>query len=358
MSELKEGMVFKNTREMCEFMGIKYDVDHAPRVYKRLACYCDYHRTEGYTVVVDNVFEDPDFANYSKRTNEHIYNIGDIFDTPSGKIIIIDKIIHGAKNRKAYTCKCMVCGHEYPRYEYNLKKNVGCPVCAGKTVVIGINDMWTTNPEIAKLLLHPEDGYKYTQCSKTKLDWKCPICGEITRNREISNVYNRGLVCQFCSKTQSYPNRFMYNLLKYLGIPFENEIVFDWSRFDNTFRRYDFYLPEYGIIEMMGRQHYVYCNLHTLSGITLQDTINNDIFKKSLALENNITNYLWIDCRISNLKYIKTSILESEFAIKYDLSNVDWDFIDQQSQLNCLEVICDLWKSGTYDKHILCNCLV
>jgi len=47
--------------------------------------------------------------------------------------------------------------------------------------------------------------------------------------------------------------------------------------------------------------------------------------------------------------------MESEFAKDYDLSNVDWDFIDQQSQLNCLEVICDLWKKGIYDKHVLCE---
>ena len=56
---------------------------------------------------------------------------------------------------------------------------IGCGCCNGKVVVKGINDMWTTNPELAKLLVNPDDGYKYTSTSGKKVDWRCPICNTI-----------------------------------------------------------------------------------------------------------------------------------------------------------------------------------
>ena len=41
----------------------------------------------------------------------------------------------------------------------------------------GINDLWTTCPEVAQLLLNPEDGYKLTKSSGKHVDFKCPNCG-------------------------------------------------------------------------------------------------------------------------------------------------------------------------------------
>lgn len=353
MSELKEGMIFKNAREMCNFIGIDYESELPPQIYKRLAGYCNYHRTDKKDIVVDNVFDVPDFSKCDNRNNDHIYEIGDVFNNSNGTIEVIEKIRYGEKNRKSYVCKCSTCGQEFIQYEYNLKKGIGCPVCHNKKVAIGINDMWTTNKELAEMLLNPDDGFKYTQSSSGSVDWECPICGEVIKNKMISNVNKRGLSCPFCSKTKSFPNRFMYNLLKYLKIDFEDEKVFEWSKFDDTFRRYDFYIPEYGIIEMMGRQHYHHTNFHTLSGRTLQDDIDNDTYKKQLATSNGIQNYACIDCQISDAEYIKNSLLNSNFGSTYDLSKVDWNYIDEQSQLNCLSVICDIWNSGEYDIMII-----
>ena len=52
-------------------------------------------------------------------------------------------------------------------------------MCNGgtNTVIVGINDMWTTNPELASLLADPNDGYKYMQSSGHKVKWKCKNCG-------------------------------------------------------------------------------------------------------------------------------------------------------------------------------------
>ena len=72
--------------------------------------------------------------------------------------------------------KCLVCGHEWKVFPSSLtgKKHSGCPMCNGgtDTVVVGKNDMWTTNPELAKLLADPNDGYKYTQRTSKKVKWK------------------------------------------------------------------------------------------------------------------------------------------------------------------------------------------
>ena len=66
--------------------------------------------------------------------------------------------------------------------------------------------MWDTNPQQASMLLNPEDGYKYSQCSAAKVPWKCPNCGHI-KIQAISNVNYRGLSCPICSDGISIPNR-------------------------------------------------------------------------------------------------------------------------------------------------------
>ena len=40
--------------------------------------------------------------------------------------------------------------HSYQSYPFNRKRGVGCPYCDGKKVLIGYNDLTTTNPEIVK----------------------------------------------------------------------------------------------------------------------------------------------------------------------------------------------------------------
>ena len=40
--------------------------------------------------------------------------------------------------------------HSYQSYAFNRKRGVGCPICDGKKVLIGYNDLATTNPKIVK----------------------------------------------------------------------------------------------------------------------------------------------------------------------------------------------------------------
>lgn len=75
-----------------------------------------------------------------------------------------DKILH----------KCNVCNGEWYATPANILKGRGCPYCAGKKILNGVNDLWTTNPEITSWLKDKELGYKVTISSifaKVSLLW-------------------------------------------------------------------------------------------------------------------------------------------------------------------------------------------
>lgn len=214
------------------------------------------------------------------------------------------------------------CGHEWESVIITRANGVGCPYCASNPKVLkGFNDMWTTNPELASLLANPEDGYKYTQSSNKKADWRCPNCEDIIKNKVIGNINIRGLSCHRCNDGVSFPEKLMYLVLKELNIQFELQKKFKWS--DN--RIYDFYISSMNlIIETHGTQHYTKNGFHTLGGRTLEEEQANDKYKYDMAIVNGINEYIVIDCRYSDFGFIKNNILNSRLAELFDLSKVDW----------------------------------
>ena len=111
--------------------------------------------------------------------------------------------------------------------------------------------------------------------------------------------------------------------MKQLNIQFETEEVFDWAKN----KRYDFYVPILNcIIEAHGMQHY-----KDSSWSTVQFQQENDALKENLALSNGIVNYIQLDCRTSNMEYIKQSILSNgKMNELFDLMKIDWDKIDKE----------------------------
>jgi very-short-patch-repair endonuclease len=196
--------------------------------------------------------------------------------------------------------------------------------------------MWTTNPELAKLLANHEDGYRYMQQSNKRVDWICPICNEVIKSKKINDVYYDGVGCRKCADGISYPNKLMFNMLKYLNIKFESEVKFEWAK--NY--KYDFYIfnTKY-IIEMDGRFH------------ENVDTSNSDIVKNKLAKENGFT-LIRIDCYYNTikdrLKYIKHSIIESGLLkhLECTKEEINWDYIDNESKMSFVKQACDLWNDG------------
>lgn len=204
--------------------------------------------------------------------------------------------------------------------------------------------MWTTNPELAKLLANPEDGYKYTHGSTKKVDWKCPECGEILKGKSISNISKRGLSCPQCSDGISYPEKIMLELLNEFKIQIIHDISFDWS----NNKRYDFYLPSLNlIIETHGEQHYR-GGFERVGGRGLEEEQNNDQYKYELAIANGIKpeNYIEIDCRKSDFEFIKNNIMNSRLAEVFDLSEVDWIRVGEESLKSKVITTLKLWESG------------
>jgi predicted transcriptional regulator len=212
--------------------------------------------------------------------------------------------------------------------------------------------MWTTNPELTKLLANPEDGYKYFQGSNKKVDWKCPKCNSIIKNKSISNVKSHGLSCNSCSDGISYPNKIMYNLLNQL-IDFIPEYCPKWLKS----KRYDFYFikdnNEY-IVEMDGGMGHG--NYNTLSKMTPEESLAIDKYKEELAIQHNIK-IIRIDCLKSELEYIKTNVLNSKLNVVFDLSKVDWLECHKLSLNSFVKTACELWNTLEYSVKDIGNLL-
>lgn len=218
-----------------------------------------------------------------KITSSFRVNIGDVINSNNRDLIIIDRKREKDKTGrwwKYYRYKCQKCGFECGEYystkdkqfykEYWIEENhllsreQGCSCCSNQIVVEGINDIPTTAPWMIKYF---QGGYdeakKYHSQSNQKVNFKCPDCGKIkNKTLPICELYKRNSIsCSYCGDGLSYPEKFMFNILKQLNVDFETEKKFKWCKykFKNKMRqgRYDFYIPSMNlIIEMDGGWHY------------------------------------------------------------------------------------------------------
>ena len=255
----------------------------------------------------------------------------------NGDIIMVDKYV-GATTKIRFQCKH---GHTWLAEPHNVDRGHGCPYCCGHKVLVGFNDLWTTRPDIARLLLNPEDGYKYTKAAHVKLDFVCPDCGKISKIK-INDVYNRGFSCSRCSDGISYPNKFARNLLDQL--PVVNHICEyhpDWAElyfYDNYFE----YNNKSYILEMDGGFHYRDVTSYNQFANDVRAT---DIIKTELANKHGIK-VIRIDCQKSDCNYIKNNIISSELSDIFDLFKIDWDLCNEMAHKNLLKQACNLYESG------------
>lgn len=220
-----------------------------------------------------------------------------------------------------------------------------CPYCMRRKVFVGETDMWTTNPEMAKMLLDKNDGYKYFDTGSQKVDWICPNCGYIIKDKIINNVKMYGLSCPVCSDGMSFGEKFIYELLSQLNCKFIYDKTTEWS----GNKRYDFYVPTMSlIIEANGIQHYEksFAIHGKHSSRTLEEEINNDEIKMITAINNGILHYIQLDCRKSDFNYIKYSIINSELNKLFDLSCINWDACFNATITSNIILCADLWNNG------------
>lgn len=256
----------------------------------------------------------------------------------------IYKVSFGIHTKAWWVCS------EYPNHKWDASirdrvRGSNCPYCANRKILIGFNDMWTTNPKLASLLADEEDGYKYMQFSHTKLNWKCNNCDVIIFKKAISDINIYGLSCSMCSDGIKYPEKVMREILKQLNIEFIYDTPFHWSQQ----KRYDFYIPSHNmIIEMHGGQH-VNGGFKTQGGRNLEEEIANDSLKKTLAVNNNIEHYFEINAHKSNIIYLKKSIENSNLSQLINLNIVDWCLVEVNSQKSISHQCLSLWNEGYKD---------
>lgn len=206
-------------------------------------------------------------------------------------------------------------------------------------------------PNIARMIAISENNLTFNDCfniscySGKKFYFKCLYCGIVSNKKiRLSELVIRKGYCKYCSDGLSIPEKFMSNILKQLNIDFQtqlNKSTFNWCK--NY--RYDFYILSLNmIIETHGGQHYEEGNQFKK---TLEEEQANDRYKKHLAKLNRIKRYYQVDCRKSELEYIKNNIIKS-LGHLFDLSKVDWELAYIKSQKSkCIEAW-ELWNSGIH----------
>ena len=111
-----------------------------------------------------------------------------------------DKIAAGSNTVVWWQCSC---GYEWktPVYSRTSGRETGCPVCSGKVVVAGKNDLRTLYPGIAAQWDYEKNGVLLPSTvrpgSNKIVWWKCEN-GHTWRNRVIDRTRGRG--CPMCAK--------------------------------------------------------------------------------------------------------------------------------------------------------------
>lgn len=97
---------------------------------------------------------------------------------------------------------CPVCQHDYLQDINHKIHGHGCPICAGKKVAAGVNDLATTHPFLAKQF-HPTRNTDYnateiTAGSNKKVWWLCDQCGHEWQS--APGTRKQGVGCPECAR--------------------------------------------------------------------------------------------------------------------------------------------------------------
>lgn len=241
--------------------------------------------------------------------------------------------------------KCKVCQYRWKSQPNHILEGHICPVCAGN--IIGPapeyrNSIWASEyRNYFERYLSEEQMKSYTPHSGKKINIPCPDCG---KNKDIciAQLASQGFGCS-CGDGQTYPNKFIYALLNQLNIEYIPEYYDDWS----DGRKYDIYIPSLNcIIENHGEQHYGHRGAFKKK--SLEEEKHNDAYKKMLAEQNGIKHYVVLDCRESNVSWIKKSIIDSELPIllSFNINNIDWVTCHRFALSNIVKQVAIEWENG------------
>lgn len=253
--------------------------------------------------------------------------------------------------------RCNRCNTNFTRIPNNIttiRSNICCPVCDNKSVsnsvVVGINDLWTTHPDVASMLENSENGHLFSAGSNKKAMFVCPKCHNIDE-KSINDVVRRGYSCKYCGDGISYPNKFMANLLRLNNISYNTEFSFKGIKY-----RYDFHFnagDKKYLLEMDGGYGH---GCVDIDGRSIEQQLIDDEAKDRLAIDNGFE-IIRIDCRYKfgedRFLYVKNSILNSDlFKILHDLSDETLSICNNiASNSSAIVDLSNLWNNGirSYD---------
>ena len=248
-------------------------------------------------------------------------------------------------NGKGYWFKCL----DYP--EHGSEQKHICSLTSGKQSFINCskcNMINITHPHLSVFLVNKDDIFKYSMGSKNMVLAKCLECGHEKETR-IVDLVKFGVRCPRCSSGY-YPEKFLFSMLEQICEKFQTQlskITFKWC--DKY--KYDFYIDKMNgiIIEAMGLQHY---EENKLWGSLLKIQ-KNDQNKEELAKANNIKNYIVLDCRKSEMYWIKNNVMQSDLPklLNFKEEDIDWVQCDKYARTGITKKICEEWNNGV--KNIL-----
>ena len=277
-----------------------------------------------------------------RLTNEEVQNRLDNL-RKNGNDVFTDDIYKTFHDDMDFYCSK---GHHWPARLSNILLGKGCPYCANKKVWIGFNDLWTTHPETAMLLEDKNMGYLYTKGSEKKENFICPDCGSVL-NRVINNVRRRGLSCDVCGDSISFPNKFGRALLKQINV---KNVQYEWQPDWLKPYFYDTYFEYNGqsyVLEMDGGIGHGNRSYKSNSADTIGVEI--DKIKDSLSARHKVF-VIRVDCdygdTVSRCDFIKDSILHSELASICSLYFVDWDKCNKEAASSFIYKVAQMYNMG------------
>ena len=282
-------------------------------------------------------FRDRMALKYAKNHNQYVEELF----LQNSNIDVVGNYINTSTKIKH---KCKKDNYEWNVAPATLLSGVGCPVCAGKAIGPEPeykNSIWASQYKDFFALYLNEIQMKTTMPrSGMKIDMVCPDCGD---KKAISpdTLLQHGFGC-ICGDGISFPNKFVYNVLTQLKVHTKTEFTPKWS--DSL--RYDEYLKDYNlIIENHGMQHYMECSF---TNRTLEEEQENDKHKQNLAYKNGISYYIVLDCRKSEMQWIKKSILSSDLPLLlgFSESDIDWDEANRYASTNLTKNVLDLYNNN------------
>ena len=136
-----------------------------------------------------------------QRNKKHIIDFPDLMQEwdwkENNKLSLNPAILTSGSNKKAWW-KCEK-GHEWQAVINSRNSGVGCPYCSNKKILIGENDLATTNPQLASEWHPTKNGtltpQQVTRNSNKRVWWLCSK----NKQHEWQTSINSRSGCPFCS---------------------------------------------------------------------------------------------------------------------------------------------------------------